>query len=293
MIRSVDLLSSESPSSYRFLEARLLSVSAKISALKKEKVVPSDLARDLELAFDDFNQSYRGIVALSGTSNPELFPKPDLSRSSSDFLQAVGRLDSWSEEFLKNDKMKVEMEENRMIEARKNSFSLIGIACAGYLLVMLAVGYVIQRSFLNPISRMANAADEALRERKSFTESSLPVALNEDEDMPVNSLVAAPVNVKSLFRKESGPKEIEILSKRLWQLVNKLEEAVDERTGQLAERTKKLESEIENRKKLEADLQHAQKMEAVGQMASGIAHEIRTPAQFAGDHLSFLKTFVE
>ena len=28
-------------------------------------------------------------------------------------------------------------------------------------------------------------------------------------------------------------------------------------------------------------------------MASGIAHEIRTPAQFAGDHLSFLKHFID
>ena len=27
-------------------------------------------------------------------------------------------------------------------------------------------------------------------------------------------------------------------------------------------------------------------------MASGIAHEIRTPVQFAGDHLDFLKEFV-
>ena len=34
-------------------------------------------------------------------------------------------------------------------------------------------------------------------------------------------------------------------------------------------------------------------MEAVGQMASGIAHEIRTPAQFAGDHLSFVRSFVD
>jgi C4-dicarboxylate-specific signal transduction histidine kinase len=131
---------------------------------------------------------------------------------------------------------------------------------------------------------MATAADEALSERKSFTQSSLTTEARSNWTSS---------KVQKLFPKETGPKEIEVLSKRLWQLVNKLEESVKDRTKQLAERTEKLEKEIENRKKLETDLQHAQKMEAVGQMASGIAHEIRTPAQFAGDHLSFVRSFVD
>ena len=97
---------------------------------------------------------------------------------------------------------------------------------------------------------------------------------------------------KSLLRRESGPEEIETLSRTLWELVNNLEESVRVRTKELAERSHKLQQEMQNRKKLEADLQHAQKMETVGQMASGIAHEIRTPVQFAGDHLDFLKEFV-
>lgn len=42
--------------------------------------------------------------------------------------------------------------------------------------------------------------------------------------------------------------------------------------------------------KLNQELKMAQKLEAIGQMASGIAHEINTPTQYVGDHIDFLKT---
>jgi two-component system, NtrC family, sensor kinase len=42
-------------------------------------------------------------------------------------------------------------------------------------------------------------------------------------------------------------------------------------------------------RKLEAQLHLAQKLEAVGQLASGIAHEINTPIQFIGDNVHFLR----
>jgi PAS domain S-box-containing protein len=49
-----------------------------------------------------------------------------------------------------------------------------------------------------------------------------------------------------------------------------------------------IKEDVTERRALENQLLHAQKMESIGQLAAGIAHEINTPTQYAGDNLRFL-----
>jgi signal transduction histidine kinase len=55
------------------------------------------------------------------------------------------------------------------------------------------------------------------------------------------------------------------------------------------ERTSELEGEMARRTHIELELRQAQKLEAVGQLASGIAHEMNTPIQYVGDSIYFLR----
>lgn len=96
-------------------------------------------------------------------------------------------------------------------------------------------------------------------------------------------------------------KTIRVLSERLEQHISDdmsgfalfeqniaLENVVATRTKELEAKRAELEHALSELKKAQAELLQAQKQQAIGQLASGIAHEINTPAQYVGDNIKFL-----
>jgi signal transduction histidine kinase len=63
---------------------------------------------------------------------------------------------------------------------------------------------------------------------------------------------------------------------------------VPDATGRIV-RLAGIASDITERKRLETELFQARKLESIGQLASGIAHEINTPTQYVGDNTRFVK----
>ena len=176
----------------------------------------------------------------------------------------------------------LEEAKQRMKAKRRKAYWIMAGAGIAYLLLMGFFAWRTYRVILAPISRMAFAADESIENDLRFTNSTF-----------TQTPWTKPKGKGGLVKKNAGPKEIELLSRRLWELVHGLEETVSSRTKQLVEKTFSLEEEIKNRKDLEVELLHAQKMKAVGQLATGIAHEIRTPTQYVGDHLLFVQEGVD
>ena len=77
------------------------------------------------------------------------------------------------------------------------------------------------------------------------------------------------------------------------QRFDELDQLVLQRTEELEAANASLQEQMAERDRIELDLRMAQKLEAVGQLASGIAHEINTPIQFVGDSVHFLQTSFE
>jgi two-component system, NtrC family, sensor kinase len=69
---------------------------------------------------------------------------------------------------------------------------------------------------------------------------------------------------------------------------SRLQRAVQDTLTELHAANAQLSENLDKIQRLGSELGMAQKLESIAQLASGLAHEINTPAQFIGDNLSFL-----
>jgi signal transduction histidine kinase len=200
--------------------------------------------------------------------NPNLLAQRTLARKTYDIKREDLKfnLDSLEIKAIENlnNANKALMVKWQELETRKeNSRLWLIIASIVYLGLVVSLAFLTYSSFARPISRLEQAASRAI-----------------EKNQPFNS-------------PETGPTEIRSLTRRLQGLIIGLEGTVKQRTAALVKKTDQLKLEIKQRKELETQLVHAQKMEAVGQLASGIAHEINSPSQFANDNILFLKEAIE
>ena len=284
-MQAMDVFTNEFSGLFRFVETRLDEVGRQIETLRNSKNFPADLGDRMHSSFELYSQECLKVGSLALSDEKRSPDLSDYENSAENFANALNELDEWAEKLIQAHEADLVQEMEKINASRYESCVLMASGGTVFFLVMLFLGWRTHQALLAPVSVMAKAADEAIRQKSTFTKSSF-------SKTPWTKAPKTEDRSRLKFGK-STPKEVETLSRRLWELVHNLEETVEVRTKQLLKRSKSLEMEIEARKKIEVDLVHAQKMEAVGQLAAGIAHEIRTPTQFTGDHLRFLKTFVD
>ncbi len=206
----------------------------------------------------------------AGDLKPNNKAKKQFNEAREALDQGLNLLEQAAEQFLQKSKSSLDAKQFELNQKEETDLILLSIASALYFILVTSLAFVTYKSFASPIRKLESAAKSSIEDKRPFT------------------------------LKESGPYEIKSLIRRLQGLIIGLESTVRKRTSslqaktvQLEAKTVQLQEEMLQRKELETQLVHAQKMEAVGQLASGIAHEINSPSQFANDNILFLKDAVD
>ena len=186
-----------------------------------------------------------------------------LNIASEELDRGLNVLEQEAEKFLGNSRNSLRAKALELELKKESDLLILIISSVFYFILVAILAFITHKSFASPIRKLEFAAKNAIDYNHPFT------------------------------LKETGPYEVRSLIKRLQGLILGLESTVKKRTSSLQAKTIQLQNEMNQRKELETQLVHAQKMEAVGQLASGIAHEINSPSQFANDNILFLKDAVD
>jgi len=202
----------------------------------------------------------KAAVQKTGNAASEIQSARNAFQESRETLsKLLNELESEAEQRKWKSQESLQQKLNTLREEESVNTILFFLASGMYLVLVGILALITYKSFASPIRKLEAAAKNSI-----------------DRNKPFNLI-------------ESGPYEIRSVTKRLSGLINGLESRVKKRTAALQKSNERLQLEMQQRKELETQLVHAQKMEAVGQLASGIAHEINSPSQFANDNILFLK----
>ena len=202
----------------------------------------------------------KAAVQKTGNAASEIQTARNAFQESRETLsKLLNELESEAEQRKWKSQESLQQKLNTLREEESVNTILFFLASGMYLVLVGILAFITYKSFASPIRKLEAAAKNSIDRNKPFN------------------------------LRESGPYEIRSVTKRLRGLINGLESRVKKRTAALQKSNERLQLEMQQRKELETQLVHAQKMEAVGQLASGIAHEINSPSQFANDNILFLK----
>jgi signal transduction histidine kinase len=202
----------------------------------------------------------KAAVQKTGNAASEIQSARNAFQESRETLsKLLNELESEAEQRKWKSQESLQQKLNTLREEESVNTILFFLASGMYLVLVGILAFITYKSFASPLRKLEAAAKNSIDRNKPFN------------------------------LRESGPYEIRSVTKRLRGLINGLESRVKKRTAALQKSNERLQLEMQQRKELETQLVHAQKMEAVGQLASGIAHEINSPSQFANDNILFLK----
>jgi signal transduction histidine kinase len=166
-------------------------------------------------------------------------------------IEVINMALQWVAQSMSNENQRVSMEFHNVLSSTIRSgfiISLIG------LLVAILISTLTTRQIVRPLSTITRAAMEMekgnyLVELKHRSEDEIGILFNAFRNM----------------------------SEKVERHTFELEQRVEQRTAELSESNAQLEQEIVKQKQLELQLFESKKLESIGQLAGGVAHEVRNP----------------
>lgn len=128
--------------------------------------------------------------------------------------------------------------------------------------------------------------------KATLLKSVIPVTID-DQDLLMEVFIDISERVEAEEQLRNETIRTNDMARKAMHAEEKLKEYSENLEDMVQERTKSLEKTMSDLQNTQVKLVQSEKLASMGQLASGIAHEINTPIQFVGDNLQFLSDSFE